>query len=145
VPELKKIRVREAKARDIGLFKKLWGEMLEKQDSVIENDSGLYEDLFNAYVDGKLNGVVLFVADKAVLMWGGHVSPLKYPNKPVVAWGMYATGDSAEAIEVALKKHAVEWSKKNDYESLLVQVSRSSAGIEGLEPVATILQGPLNG
>jgi hypothetical protein len=144
MPELKRIRVREAKARDIGLFKKLWGEMLEKQDSVIESDSGLYEDLFTAYTEGRLDGIVLFVADRGVLMWGSPVSPLKYPDNPVVAWGMYAFGDAAEAIEGALKEHARDWAKEN-YESLLVQVPGASSGMDGLEPVATILQGPLNG
>lgn len=124
MPELKHIRVREAKARDIGLFKKLWLELLEEQagkGSIIrptEKTLTFYEALFDAYVSGRFDGIVLFVADSGVLMWGDSGSPIEFPSKAVTNWGIFADrADVFEELETAAKK----WSLENDFAAVLHQ------------------------
>jgi GNAT superfamily N-acetyltransferase len=96
VPELKNIRVREAKARDRGLFRKLWKKFMEEQagkgELILPNEKNLdfYTSLFNLYVSGEVQGTVLFVADQAVSMWGDQVSYLdQKPGRGASCWGMY--------------------------------------------------------
>lgn len=129
MPQLKNIRVREAKDRDIGLFKKLWLELLvdqEKAGSVVRADEqtlSFYETLFNAYLNHNLPGTVLFVADKAVLMWGDSGSPLSYPEKTVTAWGHYVVPESNPRIEEKLILTATEWAREQGFGGKLSQVS----------------------
>src|SRR5574338_277088 len=72
----KKPRVREAKPGDRSLFKKMWTELLEDQNKkgfpvkATENNVEVYAKIFDAYVGGRLKGIVLFIAEDAVLMWG---------------------------------------------------------------------------
>lgn len=120
----KKIRVREAKSRDIGLFRKLWTAFLtenEKNGAIVrasEKNVAVYERLFNLYVEGKAAGVVLFVADHSVLMWGDGGSPFEATAKVAQAWGTYVKEDKrktgiAKAMRTeALKKlHALGFEK----------------------------------
>jgi hypothetical protein len=96
MPELKKIRVREAKPRDKGLFKMLWQKFMEEQhkkgDLALpsEHNLGFYAELFDLYVSGEVDGVVLFVADQAVTMCGDPLSylELRY-GRQAYWWGMY--------------------------------------------------------
>ena len=106
--EMKKIRVRSARPRDLGLFKKLWMEHLKEQSElgnlVEASDFNLevYSNIFKMYVDPdsemKLDGVVLFVADKAVSMWGSPGDVLE-TKLGVIAqgWGHYVTPDDRRA------------------------------------------------
>jgi hypothetical protein len=54
MPELKNIRVREAKTRDRGLFRKLWKKFMEEQagkgELILPNEKNLdfYTSLFNS-------------------------------------------------------------------------------------------------
>lgn len=100
--EGKKIRIREAKARDVGLFRKLWKAYLESNEkcgsSVAVTDRNLILPgrVFESYVDAPtatlpaLTGIVLFVADYAVLMAGESPAPLDYTcGKVAHLWGVY--------------------------------------------------------
>lgn len=100
--ELKKIRVRKATARDVGLFRKLWREMMEEQytagSPVLPNDHNLkvIEEIFEAYVEETLEGVVLLVSDVGVLMYGDMANPLQLSvgDKVAYGWGQYVAPDS---------------------------------------------------
>jgi ribosomal protein S18 acetylase RimI-like enzyme len=103
MPELKKIRIREAQPRDVGLFKKLWMKLLESQHEagspILPNEHNLEVavGLFNMYVDAdrpdefRKDGVVLFVSDAAVLMWGDMCLPYQVSigDKVAYGWGHY--------------------------------------------------------
>lgn len=140
--ELKRIRVRKAKIRDIGLFKKLWIKLLDKQSLegsiVLSNEKTMdfYEKLFNAYVEGILEGIVLFVADKGVLMWGDSASLRDYPGKFIVDWGVYINSDVGEEVYSALWDHAFEWSKEHKFEGILIEQYKDSEEIKGFETVS---------
>ena len=102
MPELKNIRVREAKPRDVGLFKKLWRKYMEQQQDlgspILASDSNLelMTKFFDAYVDpeSSVDGVVLFIADVAVIMWGdtGSYFETSY-GKTAYGWGIYVESE----------------------------------------------------
>ena len=126
MPELKKIRIRKAKSRDIGLFRKLWISLLKKnveEGSIIIPTSeamAMYETMFDRIVDGDLDGIVLFIADKGVLMWGPNESLFEYsPGNLVFAWGHYVVPDSLEGIEEALLKEAEIWAREKGYSGIM--------------------------
>ena len=103
MPKLKKIRIREATASDVGLFKKLWIKLLKAQHAagspILPNDHNLAlaVEVFKMYVDGstpaefRKDGVVLFVSDVAVLMWGDMCLPyqISLGDKVAYGWGHY--------------------------------------------------------
>ena len=97
--ELKKIRVRKATMRDIGLWRKLWTQMMEEQHKagspVLPNEHNLkvMEAIFEAYVAGDLEGVVLLVSDVGVIMYGDMANPqqLAYGDKVAYGWGQYVS------------------------------------------------------
>ena len=101
--ELKKIRVREAKPRDVGLFKKLWGEFLieqEKLGSMIkgsEKNLDIYTSVFSKYVDPEsgYEGVAMFIGEVAVVMAGdnGTNAELTIGRKPAAVFGVYVAPD----------------------------------------------------
>lgn len=144
--ELKKIRVREAKLRDVGLFKKLWAESLQqgaKAGSIVaatERTLDAYVKLFNVYVEGDYEGIVLFVADKGVLMWGCAGSPMDYSaGRMITDWGFYATSESSEDIQRALLEHALGWATDHKFNGILTEVHGDSKHPAGFEPVLTVL------
>jgi len=144
--ELKRIRVREAKARDIGLFKKLVMEALleqEKEGSIMragDRTLDVSEKLFHMYLDEDLEGVILFVADRGVLLWGDAASLMDSSlGKVITAWVTYVVPDSPEGVREALHQHAEEWAKERGFEGILVNSFRESAPLEGYEPVVTVL------
>jgi GNAT superfamily N-acetyltransferase len=113
--KLKRIRVRKATLRDIGLFKKLWGALLEEQSKagslVVPNEHNLdfMSGVFESYVEGDLDGVVLFVSDAAVLMYGDCGSPMQYSigDKVAYGFGQYVDPDHrGEGILDAMAKEA---------------------------------------
>ena len=94
--EQKKVRIREAKVRDVGLFTKLWKAYLESNEKVgsviCPNERNMAGPtiLFERYVSGDLRGVVLFVADYAVFMAGEQTLPLEYNCGRVAnLWGSH--------------------------------------------------------
>ena len=95
--EMKNIRVRKARSRDLGIFIKLWKSYLNE---AYEHGSGVppseeniefFRTIFNLYVNGTEKGVVLFVGEGAVLLLGtAGASPIKTDHDPVAqGWGMY--------------------------------------------------------
>lgn len=142
--KLKKIRVRPANSNNIGLFRKLWRGVLEshaKDGSVIvPSDQSLeaYEQLFNAYTEGSLKGVVLFVAASGVLMWGETGSLLQYTSKTITAWGSYAESDLSEEINKALFDEALKWAKDNGFKSILFETYNGSPKQEEFEQIAVV-------
>jgi hypothetical protein len=147
MPELKKIRVRRAKPRDVGLFKKLWAESLEQQakaGSIVaatERTLDAYVRLFNVYVEGDYEGVVLFVADKGVLMWGDAGSPMDYgAGRMLTDWGLYVTTmESSEDIQQALQEYALKWAKEHEFNGILTDVHGDAKHPAGSKPVLTVV------
>ena len=147
MPELKKIRVREAKARDIGLFKKLFAGFLEKaakEGSPVlasEKSLSMYESLFDVYLspDSEYEGVILFVADVGVLMCGDAGIPLDHSGKPLTLWGIHVTADPPEAVREALQQRAMEWAKEHEFTGVFMDSYRDSEPIEGFESVISVL------
>jgi len=144
--ELKRIRVRAAKARDIGLFKKLVMEAMqeqEKQGSIMRAGDGtlaVCEQLFHMYLDEDLEGVVLFVADRGLLLWGDAASTMDSSlGKVITAWVTYVVPGSPEGVREALSQHAEEWAKEHGFEGIQVNSFRESPPMEGYEPVVTVL------
>ena len=99
---MKKARVRNATVRDAGLFQKLWFQMLVAQSesgNIIyanEHNLDIYLGLFEAYVEEEAAGVVLFVADTGVLMWGEAGSPFETAVglKPCTGWGQFVSPEA---------------------------------------------------
>lgn len=91
-----KVRVRKAKERDKGLFRKLWQRFMEdnfEMDGLIlptKNNLDVANFYFDKYVSGEAEGIVLFVANDAVLMWGDDLSPIETRlEKSAQGWGVY--------------------------------------------------------
>lgn len=128
MPELKKIRVRDAKSRDVGLFRKLWAKYLKEQHKhgslIIPDDHNLNVgvNLFNLYVGKELDGSVLFVSDVAVMMWGDMGSPyhLSVGDRVAYGWGIYVEPEHrGRGIGDALHKGTVERLGAMGFEALI--------------------------
>ena len=103
--ELKKIRVREAKLRDIGLFKKLWQAGIDEFTSG-KGTTAFFEELFNKYVETD-NGFVLLVADKGVLVAGETDAQFESAGTIAQIWGVYVSKDFRDqGIELAMINEA---------------------------------------
>lgn len=94
--ETKKVRIRDAKPRDVGLLKKLWKAYLESNETagsvVCSSEQNLASPaiLFERYVSNESNGVVLFIADYAIFMAGESSAPIDYTcGKTATLWGIY--------------------------------------------------------
>lgn len=140
--ELRNIRVRPAKMRDLGLFRKLWTQLLEaqaRQGSLRDAKAmTLYELLFNQYLEQKLNGTVLFVADQGVLMWGDHGPLDVYKEKTVAAWGDFSNGNPS--IKAALLEKAEEWAKDQGYVNVLYEIYGNAGVPEGYVELGRMLK-----
>jgi GNAT superfamily N-acetyltransferase len=147
MPELKRIRIREATPRDRGLFKKLWKKFLaesyEKGDVVLPTDSNVefYASLFDQYTNPNVdfNGVVLFVADVAVLMFGDDGSPLELSiGNHIAGWGLYVEPEHRrKGISTLLYKAAFEKSKELGFEVMLGGYLRDNPDAKGALAKAT--------
>jgi ribosomal protein S18 acetylase RimI-like enzyme len=106
--ELKKFRVRQAKPRDVGLFKSLWSRFLAEQEglgSIIrgsERNLEIYTSVFSKYVNidpdtekPEYEGIVLFISEIAVVMAGdnGVKADLTIGQKPANVFGLYVAPD----------------------------------------------------
>ena len=92
-----KIRVRRAKPQDRKLFLKLYKEHLESvqyepgRALPTERNLEVIGRVFDSYVSGELDGVVLLVAQDAMLMHGEQGEPLLETNlgRTATGWGIY--------------------------------------------------------
>ncbi len=90
---IKKFRVRKATKRDLWLFKKLWMKMLEEQAAkgslikVSEHNVDVAATIFEAYTEGDLEGVVLFVSEVGVLLYGDMAGPYELSVGKKIAYG----------------------------------------------------------
>jgi len=150
MPELTKIRVREAKPRDRGLFKKLWKSYLEEEREtggiMLPTEANIETSavMFDNYVDGTYEGVVLFVADKAVLMYGdpGMVFETTL-GKVAWGWGIYVHPDFREkGIAKELTKAAVDKLISLGFNRLYGEIrpdkEASTKALESVAPVKVI-------
>ncbi len=127
--ELKKIRVRTATPRDRGLFKKLWKKLMiesfDQGDVVLPTDSNveIYAQLFDKYTspDFDLKGVVLFISDVAVLMWGDGDTPFELSaGRPITGWGLYVEPEYRKrGISTKLYHAAFDKSRELGFEVLV--------------------------
>lgn len=128
----KRIKIRRAKPGDLGLFKKLWKEYLsdEKLLSVggvppTDHNMEVFEHIFNAYVSGEFEGVVLFHAEDAVLMWGdpgGQIFESNY-GRQAQGWGTYVKESARKkGISMALQRKAVNILKNMKFDTVVGQV-----------------------
>jgi GNAT superfamily N-acetyltransferase len=110
----KKVRVRDSKPRDVGLFRKLWKLYLaenEKDHSIVsctDKSVAATETMFNAYTSKESPGMVLFVGDYAILMAGEIPAPVDYNcGKTVMLWGIFVQADHRRTgVATALVKEA---------------------------------------
>ena len=138
MPDLKKIRVREAKPRDIGLFKKLWREFLIEQQqmgSVVVGDSDrnleIFTNIFRMYVDpdvpedAKYDGIVLFISEVAVMMAGdpGTNIEMSIAHKPANVWGLYVVPDQrGKALGLKLYQDGFKRLKEMGFDLVMGEV-----------------------
>lgn len=143
--ELKRIRVREAKIKDIGLFRKLWLRLLEEQSKrgslikISQKTINFYENLFNLYIDKQYKGIVLFVADRGILMAGDYDHPLDCNVKPIMNWGCYAESEQEEDIKQALWDYFTSWAKENKFTGILSDKYEGLELLEGFKPISTLM------
>lgn len=129
--ELKKIRVREAKARDIGLFKKLW------QDGIEESDSGkgstvFFEELFDQYVESG-EGFILLVADKGVLIAGEAKTQFEAVGTIAQIWGIYVSKDfRGQGIELAMLNEAKSKLKSQGHATVALAIRPDQEIVEAV-------------
>jgi GNAT superfamily N-acetyltransferase len=113
--KVKTLRIRAAKERDIGLFIKLWKSYIVNEYAqgsgvpASEENMEVYRDIFNLYVSGEEKGVVLFVGECAVFMFGtAGTSRIQSERDPIAnGWGVYVEPDhQGQGIAEALYKAA---------------------------------------
>lgn len=123
-----KIRVREAKPRDRGLFRKLWKEYLKDQVKKggdilpTKNNLDKFEMIFDKYVNKELPGVVLFVADHAVAMFGSRGEEVFDINieKPAQGWGTYVKPEARRHnIGTKIREVAVEKLRELGFKNII--------------------------
>jgi len=122
----RKIRVRNSKPRDLGLFRKLWKQYLtenEKAGSTVaatDKNMAAPEALFNAYTNEDLSGIVLFVGDYAVLMAGDN--QVDHNSRTAMLWGLYVE----------------ESRRKNGVGTLLIEEAKKQLKAAGYSTVLTV-------
>lgn len=137
--EVKKLRVRDAKPTDGGLFRKLWIKYLEEQhqkgNHILPNDHNmdLFEKLFNLYVSDTWDGIVLFIADKAVLMWGEVPQEFEHNlGRFANGWGTYVDEAIRErGASKLLREAAFDKLREKGFESVQGAVLTGDGVSEG--------------
>jgi GNAT superfamily N-acetyltransferase len=93
-----KIRIRRAKPEDKKLAMKLWAEYLGNEALInaggvppTEHNMEVFGNVFDAYVSGEHDGVVLLHAEDAILMWGDPGGQLfeSELGRQAQGWGVY--------------------------------------------------------
>lgn len=146
--ELKKPRVRLAKPRDIGLFKKLWRLYLEEQTEngslllPVEENVDVFANIFRMYIDPTIpedaqkDGVVLFISDVAFIMWGDSGDMVKTKlGRTAYLWGVYVKPEyRRKGLSEMLHKEAMKHLLSMGFESLYGTVlSQNETGFKALE------------
>lgn len=119
---MKTIRVREAKPRDLGLFRKLQGEFFddpENSGAVAQNNSEFFDTLFHTLVESD-DGFILFVAEKGMIVVGPvHTDAKLRFNKLGNIWTAVVSADSRDlGIEMALFVEAKKLAMDKGYDGL---------------------------
>jgi ribosomal protein S18 acetylase RimI-like enzyme len=138
--ELKNIRVREAKPRDVGLFKKLWGEYLNDPENANllvawdETSQAAFERVFNNIVENE-EGFVFFVADKALMLvsyWEESVS--FKAGKIAQILGAYVRPDARDrGIEQALLNAAKDRLESEGFGAMTIAAPSVGTWVEVAE------------
>jgi len=112
-----KIKVRRAKPGDKGLFLKLWAEYLGDESLLsaggvppTAHNMEIFEQIFDGYVSGDFQGVVLLHAEDAILMWGDPGGQLfESPfGRQAQGWGVYVREPfQGKGVASALQTKAV--------------------------------------
>lgn len=139
----KKIKIRDAKLRDVGLFTKLWKQYLESNEKLgaaitaAERNLVTPAFLFEQYVSGRLSGIVLFVADYAVLMAGEGPAPIDYNcGKVAIIWGLYVMDGKDEGIGAEIVQTALRVLKQKGFDSALTTYASGNEALPKLLPTA---------
>jgi len=152
----KQPKVRHAKPGDRNLFKKLWMEYLisshESGDSeVIPNENNLEKFciMFDLYTSKDVEGIVLFVGDYAVLMWGS-IGVLPFDAKVsqrAMGWGTYIKPSyQGKGISKIIRRAGIEELKKMGFQCIFGEVKHKGNDFEkrcksaesiGFKPYAT--------
>lgn len=152
---MSKVRVRESKIRDLGLFRKLWKQYLEANEkggsTVAVTDKNMVgpERLFEQYTNGTLLGVVLFIGDYAVLMAGD--SGIDHNcGKVAMLWGLFVTEPKRKnGIATLLMEEASKLLKAKGFGAVMTTftASNEAAGQIALKkdakPIFVMVQGAL--
>ena len=149
-------RVRAAKTGDRNLFKKLWLEYLtesyDTKDSEIQPDEFNIERyllFFDLYVSERIPGVVLFIGDSAVLMWGGiGEPPFHMDTERAVGFGTYVKPEARKkGLSAMIRKEGAKLLKEMGFEAVLGEIKHGGKDFDirvkaaekaGLSPYATI-------
>lgn len=120
-------RVREARLEDIGLFKMLWSEFMEVNQSkgspVIASESNLefYCGLFTLYLEEQFPGVVLFIGEDAVLIWGsaGDAHMETTVGHQAMGWGTYVRERArGKGLSTLIRNEAIAKLKEMNFDSI---------------------------
>ena len=149
-------RVRQAKPGDRNLFRKLWGDYLkeayESKDSEVQpNDFNLdrYSFFFDLYVSGGVPGVVLFIGDSAVLMWGGiGEPPFQIDTERAVGFGTYVKPEARKkGYSALIRKEGARLLKEMGFDAVFGEIKHGGKDFDirvkaaekaGLKQYATI-------
>jgi ribosomal protein S18 acetylase RimI-like enzyme len=143
---VKKIRVRESKIRDLGLFRSLWKKYLndpENSDVLVTPDKQaeeVFEGLFKVYTASEAEGIVLFVGEVGVLMAGTLNTNVNYrTGNTAHIWGAFVREDArGRGIAKELFKVAKEKLKELGFESVTLALPsnnlRTTVAAKGFKP-----------
>lgn len=142
---MKKIRVRKAKERDLGLFRKLWKPYMEEENGGgnpvqgSDRNVAFYEQLFKKYTSGEWPGCCLFVGEDGVLLWGyGGQRPLDLDwdaARLAHGWGVYVRPESRKnGISRALYEAGREEMRQLGFERVMGEINlNNEAGVRAAE------------
>ena len=156
-------RVRHAKPGDRNLFRKLWTEYLtesyESKDAEIKPDEfniDRYSLFFDLYVTEKVPGIVLFIGDSAVLMWGGiGEPPFHMDTERAIGFGTYVRPDARKkGYSTLIRKEGARLLKEMGFDAVVGEIKHGGKDFDlrvkaaekaGLKPYATIWTMDLKG
>lgn len=124
-----KIRIRRAKQADKNLVMKLWAEYLDDKGSdsaggtvpSSEHNMEVFGNIFDAYVTGEHDGVVLLHAEDAVLMWGDPGGQLFETSlgRSAQGWGIYLRETHrGKGLSAAMRTKAANILKEMGFDSV---------------------------
>lgn len=149
-------RVRHAKPGDRNLFRKMWLDYLTEsygtKDSEIQPDDfniDRYSLFFDLYVSGQLPGIVLFIGEAAVLMWGGiGEDPFHMDTKRALGFGTYVKPEARrKGYSKMIRQAGVLLLRELGFETVIGEVKHGGKDFDirvkaaeksGLKPYATL-------